>query len=314
MNSWMLSMSAGKRTWLLLQKCKTIETNYDWVIAHNPAAFYPAFVAAKRMNSCLGIDIEDYHPGETHDPKASAIMKRLMQYVLPHADYCSYAAPLIAAEVQKDIPGMRNQQLTILNGFDGNEFAEPKVVSGTSPLRLVWFSQNIDFNRGLEEVIPAVNQLYPLAELHLVGSLKEKFASVHLQNRKGIVIHAPMSQKELHYFLSTCELGLAVDVPTDRNRELALTNKIIAFAQAGLPVLTYPVHAQLSFLKEYDFDFYVSENNQSSISNVLQTLDRTELYAQRILQFEKGKQLDWQLLSVPLSACWQSHYNSKRVK
>jgi len=144
--------------------------------------------------------------------------------------------------------------------------------------------------------------------------LKKKYHSIHLQHRNGIVIHAPMSQKEIHHFLSTCELGMAVDVPINRNRELALTNKIIAFAQAGLPVLTYPVHAQLSFLKEYDFCFYVSENNQSSISNVLQMLDRTELQTQRIMQFEKGKQLNWKLLSAPLSACWELNSKSKRVK
>ncbi|HTH30744.1 MAG TPA: hypothetical protein VL946_05300, partial [Lacibacter sp.] len=41
-NYWLLSVSAGKRSFLLLQELKKMNKRYDWVIAHNPAAFYPA--------------------------------------------------------------------------------------------------------------------------------------------------------------------------------------------------------------------------------------------------------------------------------
>jgi hypothetical protein len=308
-NYWLLSVSAGKRSFLLLQELKKMNKRYDWVIAHNPAAFYPASWFGKKAGAKIGIDVEDYHPGETSDPKAAATMRRLMEVVLPTATYCSYAAPLICEGVQKDIPGLRNKQLILLNGFDEMEFVRPEATAGEK-LKLVWFSQHIDAGRGLEKLIPVVQELSPKVELHLVGQLNKLFEERYLSNKSGIVLHKPMQQKQLHLFLAEFDVGLATDLPVNRNRDIALTNKIIAYAQAGLAIAAMHTSAQDQFLRESDLQYVQMDNEASSIHQALLDLHQKkkngELNKQD--QFKKGQAYAWGNLSQPLLAIWEKKY------
>lgn len=307
--NWMLSFSTGKRSFLLLKQLKKMTEKYEWVIAHNPAAFYPALWYGKRTGAKIGIDVEDYHPGETNNAKDADSIKKLMQAILPSATYCSYAAPLIAAEVQKDIPGMTNKQLTILNGFDAAEFNEP-LAATDEVLRLVWFSQNIDAGRGIEEVLPVVQQLYPAVELHLVGQLNHSFEEKFMQNKTGIVIHEPMPQKKLHHFLARFDVGLATDIPVNRNRDIALTNKILAYAQAGLAIAAMHTLAQDEFLSNSNLLYVQMENKAESIRTALESLykmkQNAELNKQK--QFETGRLYAWQKLSQPLLTIWENNH------
>jgi hypothetical protein len=302
---WMLSVSNGKRSFLLLEQLKKMREKYEWVIAHNPAAFYPALWYGKKTDAKVGIDVEDYHPGETNNAKEADSMKKLMQAVLPSATYCSYAAPLIAAEVQKDIPGMTNKQLTILNGFDASEFSEP-LAATDEVLRLVWFSQNIDAGRGLEEVLPVVQQLYPTVELHLIGQLNRSFEEKFLQNKTGIVIHEPMPQKQLHQFLAKFDVGLATDIPVNRNREIALTNKILAYAQAGLFILAFDTQAQRSFLASNELEHLMVPNNADAIKKTVGSLKKTELNKGKEKRFDQGQVFDKSRIYEPLINLWRS--------
>lgn len=306
---WMLSISAGKRSYFLLRQLKKINTKHDWVIAHNPAAFYPACRYGKQTGTKVGIDVEDYHPGETMDTKSADTMRRLMHVVLPAATYCSYAAPLIAAEVQKDIPGMSNLQLTILNGFDAAEFTKP-VTNNDGPLKLVWFSQHIDAGRGLEQVLPVVRELYPKVELHLIGQLNKRFAEQYLTDKKSIVLHEPLPQKQLHLFLAEFDAGLATDIPINRNRDIALTNKIIAYAQAGLTIAAMHTSAHDLFLKEEDLFYVQMENDRSSIRNALLSLYHRKKNGElnKDAQFQKGQAYAWETLSQPLLTIWEKNY------
>ncbi len=272
-------------------------------MAHNPATFYPAYWYANKTGASLGIDVEDYHPGETNDVKAGNIMKKLMKEVLPFATYCSYAAPLIAAEVKKDIPQMNNQQLTILNGFDSDEFIEP-INHEHNALQLVWFSQNIDAGRGLEYVIPVVNELFPAVELHLIGNLKQNFEQHFLLNKTGIHIHQPMPQKELHHFLATCDVGLATDIPVNRNRDIAITNKILAYVQAGLYIIAFDTEAQKDFLSANDLESQVVINTVAEISKVLIDMNKLEMRKGKQNRFNKGNVFCWHQLSKPLVKVW----------
>ena len=299
--STLLSVAIGKRSLLLLQRLQTIQEKFDWVIAHNPAAFYPAKWFAKKRNAKLGIDVEDYHPGETTNPKLSTMMKKLMQQTLPAASYCSYAAPLIAAEVQRDIPAIKEPQFVILNGFDAVEFQSP-VTNKKAALQLVWFSQHIDAGRGLEAIIPAVNQLYPAVELQLVGFLHESFARRFLQDKRGITIHAPLPQQDLHQLLAHCDVGLAADVPVNKNRELALTNKMLAYAQSGLLIVATTTASHMQFLEMGELDYRIVDGSSVSYRQIFEMLieAKENIRQQAKSRYEKGRVFDALHLYRPL--------------
>jgi hypothetical protein len=49
LSGYLLSVATGKRSALLQWQLKQLMESFDWVIAHNPAAFYPAFSFASKM-------------------------------------------------------------------------------------------------------------------------------------------------------------------------------------------------------------------------------------------------------------------------
>ncbi len=304
----MLSIATGKRSLLLLRQLHEIKEKYDWIVAHNPATFYPALFFSKKIGAKLGIDVEDYHPGETKDMRQSAFMIKLMQEVLPQADYCSYASPLIKKEVHSviRIPS-NNNQFVIINGFDQNDFTVP-AVSNTSALKVVWFSQYIDFERGLEKIIPVINSLSPEVELHLIGNLRPGFAKNCLQNTTGIILHGIMKQKELHQFLARFDVGLAVEPGKDRNNQLAISNKLIAYLQSGLFPVISATDAQLGFLKEQriEIEHELLPESDLAIRKMFLKLiaEKKRIRDNSKIRFNVSREFDWVKLYSPLSFFW----------
>jgi hypothetical protein len=230
-----------------------------------------------------------------------AQMRKLMCLVLPKADYCSYAAPLIAEAVRKDIPNMQNIQLVLMNGFPADEFVMPQTKS-TQCLKLVWYSQHIDYGRGLENVLKVADQLHEVVELHLIGNLQSAFANTFLHGKRGVVIHPPMHQKQLHRFLGDFDVGLALDIPLNPNRDIALTNKIITYAQAGLIIAAMHTKGQDQFLDESGLAHIKMTNDESSISKAfLEIFEmKTSSRFDPVKQYTLGLNYCWERISDPL--------------
>jgi glycosyltransferase involved in cell wall biosynthesis len=304
-NVFWLSMAVSKRTYLLLKQIEKIKNSFTWVIAHNPGAFYPAQVAAKKTGARLGIDVEDYHPGESTNQRAGVRMKGFMQRVLPNAAYCSFAAPLIRERFLHEMAKLPESQMVILNGFEQSDFLIPEDLQ-QQPLKCVWFSQFIDKGRGLEYVLPVIGSLYPQVELHLVGHLKESFRDEFIKENKGVVLHASMKQIELHHFLSKFDVGLAIEPGRDINNQLAVSNKIMAFAQAGLFILASHTNAQDQFLAESQLEYIQTNLKPDQIQETLVTLIRQkeQIRLNRLQRFQNGRAYDWERLSSQLVDQW----------
>lgn len=241
----LLSLRSNKRSWLLLRHLKKIKDKIDLVVAHNPGSFYPAMRFAKKRKISFGIDLEDYHPGESNNAMESKNMEDLMRAILPHAGYVTVASESIFSESLKIVPF---RGTVILNYFSEEEFKMPVEKSGK--FKLVWFSQNISFNRGLEVIIPVIEQRNDF-ELHLFGNCNDVFKNNYLQNLKNVFLHNPLPQKELHLQLSEFDVGLAIEPGKDLNNQLAVSNKIIAYFQAGLYIVVSDTLAQFTFLKSH---------------------------------------------------------------
>lgn len=240
-----------KRSILLRWKLNQLKGNYQLVIAHNPGAFEPAAALAKKHRIPLGIDVEDYHPGEAINPAEATKMKRLMQQVLPQANYVSAAAPLILEAVQNDCGHRLRNAFTILNYFNKSEFATPVPATG-KPLQCVWFSQNIDQGRGLESLLTLLKSFSEEVRLHLYGNTNPLFYESHLAGNSQIVLHPPVPQQQLHQLLALYDVGIALeDITSNFNRTICLTNKLLTYYQAGLYILATNTAAQEQFLKQH---------------------------------------------------------------
>ena len=241
--------AVSRRTGLLISHLKYIE-KVDLVIGHNTAALLPTIVAGKKFNCRKGFDIEDYHPGEGSNSYVSNLTKKLMIYTLPEMDYVSFASPLIMQEVKKDVNTGYANWFPLLNYTFLSEFDIPENIK-EGVVKLVWFSQNINKGRGIELILPYIKKHQHTIELHLIGHINPEYFNNYLKGYTNIAIHQPLPQKDLHTFLANFDIGLALEPAKDLNNELAVSNKILAYLQAGLFVIATDTPAQKLILQEY---------------------------------------------------------------
>jgi len=299
-----LSFAAGRRSYLILRNIKKLNQTFDLIVAHNPQSFYPALVASKKFNAKLGIDMEDYHPGETNNKSLSDKVLLLLKHTLPHAYYISYASPCFYDIVNQKISLNRTKQIVLLNGFPSTDFTLKN--SHITKLSLVWFSQHINGGRGLEPLLDAMADFSDQVELHLIGQLNPTFDRNFVKGKKGIYIHSPKSQQDLHEFLCDFDIGVACDVPVNLNRDLALTNKIIAYAQAGLFILATHTKAQDKFLHESALEYAQVKPEIASYYSALKKLlnQKIEFFHNRENRFKEGQKYSWDNLREPLNKIW----------
>ncbi|MBC5773490.1 hypothetical protein H8S95_05395 [Pontibacter sp. KCTC 32443] len=301
--------ASDKRSILLTKKLKELSKfRYDFVVSHNLGTLFPAFILSKKYNLPFIFDVEDYHPGEfIHVDAANEKRRRelLMQKILCKASFVTAASPLIAREVEKlcQIP-----VFTINNSFYSNEFDLPLIENNLDEkLKLVWFSQNINHGRGLELLLPALDPFCDAVTLTLIGNINSHFSNQWIQHRKYLKVIAPLKQDILHKELSKYDVGLALElISADYNRNIALTNKIFAYKQAGLFVLVTDTKAQVEFMNHFMDEGYICEQTidsiKSGISYILENLE--SIRAEKGNRFFKAKEIAFESEAQKLLALW----------
>jgi glycosyltransferase involved in cell wall biosynthesis len=303
-NGRLLSVSLYKLSGLLLRQVKRMNESYDLVIAHNPGSFHPAKYYGNKHQIPFAIDLEDYHPGESKVAKTTLEIKRLQQFILPGAEYVTAASPLIMAYAQKDINQELKNAQVILNLFPSEEFVKP-VTKTTEKLKLVWFSQQISYGRGLEQFIPAIKN-NPNVELHLFGNSDPEFKAAHL-SVQNIFIHDTLPQKELHKKLSEFDIGLAIEPGKDVNNKLSISNKILAYFQAGLYILASGTEAQKEFMEQHPNHGIVASLDADSLIISIKNLlvQKESLRSNAKDRFENASSFCWEKEAQLLLNIWR---------
>jgi hypothetical protein len=304
LSPYKLSISIGKRSMLMLLSINKLRIDFDWIIAHNPASFYPAFFFMRKNGCRLGVDVEDYHPGETNNKYLKFRLKMLMRMVLPHASYISYASPLIMKAVNNDVELSKINQLSVLNSFSSQEFNFTSLCYD-GPLKLVWFSQFIDKGRGLEVLLQVIDQMSDI-ELHLVGNLNNHFFEEYIEGKINVRLHEALPQATLHGKLNYFDVGLALEPGRDLNNQLAISNKILAYAQAGLFILASKTPGQDYFLQQSNLEYLQTELNESTLYDSLHFLikSKADIRRGRNNRCKKGHVYSWECTSNQILKAW----------
>jgi hypothetical protein len=204
----------------------------------------------------------------------------------------SFASEGIQQACQKSMDWPKQVKTAVItNAFLSSEFVKPNTKT-SDVFKLVWFSQNINPGRGLEEVF-RIAPKWPDFEFHLVGKANSEFIK-KIQPGANVIIHPPMPQEDLHLFLSNMDIGLALENPeADGNRNWCLTNKILAYVQAGLYVLATDTYGQDQFLNTLGDDF--GRIIKTTLKKELETLDKEKLRLQnKVRRWEKAKTIAWE--------------------
>ena len=227
----------------------------DLYIGHNLAALPATIKAAKRNKAKAGFDAEDLHRNEVSNDINHLdykLKKRVEDCYLPKLDYLTASSPEISNCYKKLFP--RLNPVTLLNVFDSGSITKP-TIGKQKTLKLVWFSQTIGFNRGLGDMLKVINQL-PSIELHLLGYHNEDTINnlttfVEQRKLKHIFFYQPIPSTELIQFCSNFDIGLALEPGFSINNDLALSNKIFTYIQAGLAIIASNTTAQQAFMNQY---------------------------------------------------------------
>jgi hypothetical protein len=142
--------------------------------------------AARRQSIPYGIDLEDWHSGESSGPGAmfdNALAARVEAAVVPGAAFVTTSSEPIAS-VYNDLYGVR--PAVVHNTFPLPSQPPDFARRDPSTLRLYWFSQTIGPGRGLEETVIAAGRAGIAAELALRGRRKGR-----VRRSTAAAAHAP---------------------------------------------------------------------------------------------------------------------------
>lgn len=279
--------------WFITKKLSK-KHNFSHVIAHNLGSFYAAVKLSDKKDVRLQLDIEDYYPGIALYFNKSIEEQNRMQ-IMSHsflkADTITYASEGIFLECRKHFISQNKTEHTILiNTFNASDFIRPEV-QVSNKIRCVWFSQYIALNRGLGEVFHAAEKL-PDVEFHLIGNCKKDFEN-EMAIPDNIIIHDVMEQLKLHTFLAGMDIGLALEPGKDLNNTIALSNKMIAYAQAGCYILATNTFGQSQFLNALDYQ--AGQIIHYNLSDTLQNLDMNHLNLHsKIERWQKAELFSWE--------------------
>ena len=228
--------------------------NPDLVIGHNPGILGPLIKIKSQLKIPVLFDAEDFHRGEMMPgTPASMRVESLENECLPKLSKITAASPLIGAAYQSLYPNLEVHPIN--NAFPlSNLSVNHRDI--LKPLSLVWFSQVIGLDRGLQEFLDSLDSIKEInLEITLIGAISNDDrraieGGVTSQNH-SIQFQKPIPEKELFSFLSEHDIGLALELPNPENRNLCRTNKLYSYPLAGCYMLISKTKAQVQFIEEF---------------------------------------------------------------
>jgi hypothetical protein len=311
-NLFINALAHSKRSFLICLALHKYKNKVDFIIAHNLPALYPVYWFAKSRNIPFAFDIEDFHPGEKINndiENEKARREYLIKRILPYSHYFSYASPLIGTSIIDSVPHIYHQKhFLINNSFSIKEFKLP-LSNESKKLSFIWFSQNVAAGRGLETFIPILYDFRDDVELTLIGNLNKGFNSYISEYSEIINFIEPLSQAALHKLLANFDVGLAIEsASNDLNRDLCLTNKIFAYAQAGLYVLATNTKGQTQFIEQNPWIGGLIGDSSKDIRSAVRSLikGKKNIRENASKRYSKSRKLAWEYEQEKLIDAWKT--------
>lgn len=271
----------------------------DLYIAHTIGALPVVARMARKRHRPFGFDAEDFHRSESLNTSLNKIAETIENRYLPEASYLSVSSPLIAEEYRKIFPEQTID--CVVNVFRKRQQPLFRLSNFPGPLRLFWFSQTIGTDRGIEDVIEAMNILPDCKfELTILGAPRHQVVNRFFQLKKHkqhqIKILSNIPEDELILLSSGFDIGLALEKRIPYNRDICLTNKIFTYLIAGNAIIASETAAQKKFLKEYP------DVGLSYPSGDIQTLARhLKFYYSNRQDLKKAREAAWRLANERLN-------------
>jgi glycosyltransferase involved in cell wall biosynthesis len=230
----------------------------DLFVGHNPGLLPITWKIAREYGAKCGFDAEDFHSGMNRIGEKCSLRDRIVadweNDHLNRYDYLTAAAPLIAREYMERFP--ISFDTVVLNAFDPARCVERIPRTNDGALSLYWISQTIGAHRGLETLVRALGFLKEApVRVFLRGNWQNgyedrlRMLADDLRVPQHMIVSLPrVAYDEIVSSAVRYDVGLALEEPTSRSRDLCVPNKMLMYLSAGLAVAATGTHAQTELM------------------------------------------------------------------
>ncbi len=294
----------------LLRRARS--SSWDLLIGHTEPALWCA-TQLLRAQRTVAADLEDWHSEDLPLNKRSGRPCRLLRNVektlLEKAAYVTTTSASLAAALQEDLGGKKAQ--VIYNAFPLQETDRTQTAPNEppAPLSMVWFSQTVGPDRGLEAFLMGWVGSQAPSRLTLLGTVAPAYRErigklVPSGGPQHLRFQPAVSPDDLPGVLAEHDVGLALEVDHIRNRDLTITNKMLQYFNAGLAVIATPTRGQQEVLAAYpDAGWEVSLDQPDQIGSAVQGLAENPVRLRRMQRVARQAAVE--------KYCWE--HQSKRL-
>jgi hypothetical protein len=201
----------------------------------------------------VAVDFEDWHSENDFalSPGRRRLLRAVEQEAAVSADWVTTTSAAMAEELSEAygiaMPDVVYNSMPALPPCDAT--------SNSPSYRLIWLSQTISLGRGLEELMVALEGVPQPWSLELRGRPTTSFldwvrnrCSNHVAAR--IVLGGSVAPDCLDAAVSGADIGLALELPSSRNKDLTASNKIFHYMQNGLVVVATSTRGQSEIARQ----------------------------------------------------------------
>jgi glycosyltransferase involved in cell wall biosynthesis len=254
--------------------------NADLTIVHSETGLW-AGEHLLRSGRRVGVDFEDWFSEDllpagqlTRPVKRLKVLERtLLRQAAYRVTTSAALAEALAADARASAPAVIRNLFpwTDRRHLDG----QLRDRSDRRGVSLHWFSQTLGPGRGLELLFAALPMLQGNVEVHLRGDGGYEWARGLLpatwQDR--VFMHRTVPNEELLSRIAEHDIGLALEIPVNQNKDKTISNKIFQYLQGRLAVVATSTAGQREVFEQTPgIGLLMSENSSESLARAINDL------------------------------------------
>lgn len=276
-----------------IQLKRILNTPADLFICHQEAGLLLGVQLLKKGKK-VAFDFEDWYAEDYPNCfRPVKLFRKNEAHALKYAEYVTCPSDSMSIALQQYYKFDR-QVSVVYNSFP------PGNIQGNQiqriPNSLVWFSQTIGPNRGIEDFINVLKLLDIPVEIHFIGfssiSYKQYLLECLNDTPHNVKIHSLMNHSDMVNFIKQFEYGLALEESFPLSRDLTITNKILLYLQLNMHVIATSTKGHLELKSNFgDSISYIETGKTSANAELIRNM---LIRGMNKTAIEMGK-YDWKL-------------------
>ena len=281
----------------------------DLYSLHLPQAMWVGTKLLER-GATVSVDIEDWYSEDLRPEDGPRSPVKLLRSneatILQGAVFASTTSQALSSALATCY-GCR-PPVVLYNAFRLSERSGGRVPPHDQPMnsgppRIGWISQVIGPDRGLEQLAAASHHLRQPVEIHLTGRLRPEMENTlrsMTHSSCTLCCHDQVPHEDLLPQMQSYDLGFAGELTHNKSRNLTITNKILHYFLAGLPVVASDTLGQLEICRQVPEATRVyAQRDPKSVAAAIDSL----LESPDVLR--RAKQAAWDAGSSKF--CWEEN-------